>query len=99
MFPLGVDVLCASAAMLTAALVLTPSGNTVTGLFEQRVDQYLEELPDTEQSGVNKFLKGLGEVSEGLFKRMSACQFKTNCSYTRCDCECEWLFCRDVSCN
>lgn len=33
----------------------------VIGLFEQRVDQYLEELPDTEQSGVNKFLKGLGE--------------------------------------
>uniref|UniRef100_A0A673D046 UDENN domain-containing protein n=1 Tax=Sphaeramia orbicularis TaxID=375764 RepID=A0A673D046_9TELE len=32
------------------------------GLFEQRVDQYLEELPDTEQSGVNKFLKGLGEL-------------------------------------
>ncbi|MGH0131784.1 UNVERIFIED_CONTAM: hypothetical protein FKN15_053150 [Acipenser sinensis] len=30
------------------------------GLFEQRVEQYLEELPDTEQSGVNKFLKGLG---------------------------------------
>lgn len=33
----------------------------LTGLFEQRVEQYLEELPDTEQSGVNKFLKGLGE--------------------------------------
>lgn len=33
----------------------------LTGLFEQRVDQYLEELPDTEQSGVNKFLRGLGE--------------------------------------
>ncbi|NXY72229.1 ST5 protein, partial [Glareola pratincola] len=31
------------------------------GLFEQRVEQYLEELPDTEQSGVNKFLRGLGE--------------------------------------
>lgn len=31
------------------------------GLFEQRAEQYLEELPDTEQSGVNKFLKGLGE--------------------------------------
>ncbi|XP_037551506.1 suppression of tumorigenicity 5 protein [Nematolebias whitei] len=31
------------------------------GLFELRADQYLEELPDTEQSGVNKFLKGLGE--------------------------------------
>lgn len=36
-------------------------GCLVTGLFEQRVEQYLEELPDTEQSGVNKFLKGLGE--------------------------------------
>lgn len=33
----------------------------LTGLFEQRVEQYLKELPDTEQSGVNKFLKGLGE--------------------------------------
>uniref|UniRef100_A0A8C3VBH1 DENN domain containing 2B n=1 Tax=Catharus ustulatus TaxID=91951 RepID=A0A8C3VBH1_CATUS len=33
------------------------------GLFEQRVEQYLEELPDTEQSGVNKFLRGLGEES------------------------------------
>uniref|UniRef100_A0A7M4DZX7 DENN domain containing 2B n=1 Tax=Crocodylus porosus TaxID=8502 RepID=A0A7M4DZX7_CROPO len=31
------------------------------GLFEQRVEQYLEELPDTEQSGVNKFLRGLGK--------------------------------------
>uniref|UniRef100_A0A3B5BB81 DENN domain containing 2B n=1 Tax=Stegastes partitus TaxID=144197 RepID=A0A3B5BB81_9TELE len=36
------------------------------GLFEQRVDQYLEELPDTEQSGVNKFLKGLGEFEAHL---------------------------------
>ncbi|MGH0162422.1 UNVERIFIED_CONTAM: hypothetical protein FKN15_055392 [Acipenser sinensis] len=33
------------------------------GLFEQRVEQYLEELPDTEQSGVNKFLKGLGQLT------------------------------------
>ncbi|KAI4889266.1 hypothetical protein NFI96_013531, partial [Prochilodus magdalenae] len=32
------------------------------GLFELRVEQYLEELPDTEQSGVNKFLKGLGKL-------------------------------------
>ncbi|KAF3830008.1 hypothetical protein GH733_001433 [Mirounga leonina] len=31
------------------------------GLFEQRVEQYLEELPDTEQSGMNKFLRGLGK--------------------------------------
>lgn len=39
------------------------------GLFEQRVDQYLEELPDTEQSGVNKFLKGLGEFySRGMMQ-------------------------------
>lgn len=38
----------------------------LTGLFEQRVDQYLEELPDTEQSGVNKFLKGLGEFCSRL---------------------------------
>lgn len=37
------------------------SAVVLTGLFEQRVDQYLEELPDTEQSGVNKFLRGLGE--------------------------------------
>uniref|UniRef100_A0A8C7WCS4 DENN domain containing 2B n=1 Tax=Oncorhynchus mykiss TaxID=8022 RepID=A0A8C7WCS4_ONCMY len=36
------------------------------GLFEQRVEQYLEELPDTEQSGVNKFLKGLGEFSNKI---------------------------------
>ncbi|KAF2977100.1 hypothetical protein EK904_007885 [Melospiza melodia maxima] len=32
------------------------------GLFEQRVEQYLEELPDTEQSGVNKFLRGLAPL-------------------------------------
>ncbi|XP_040900776.1 suppression of tumorigenicity 5 protein [Toxotes jaculatrix] len=39
------------------------------GLFEQRVDQYLEELPDTEQSGVNKFLKGLGNKMKFLHKK------------------------------
>ncbi|XP_037651642.1 suppression of tumorigenicity 5 protein [Sebastes umbrosus] len=39
------------------------------GLFEQRVDQYLEELPDTEQSGVNKFLKGLGSKIKFLHKK------------------------------
>ncbi|XP_034046915.1 suppression of tumorigenicity 5 protein isoform X2 [Thalassophryne amazonica] len=39
------------------------------GLFEQRVDQYLEELPDTEQSGVNKFLKGLGSKMRFLHKK------------------------------
>lgn len=39
------------------------------GLFEQRVDQYLEELPDTEQSGVNKFLRGLGSKMKFLHKK------------------------------
>ncbi|XP_061884802.1 suppression of tumorigenicity 5 protein isoform X1 [Entelurus aequoreus] len=39
------------------------------GLFEQRADQYLEELPDTEQSGVNKFLKGLGNKMKFLHKK------------------------------
>ena len=35
---------------------------SVSGLFEQRVEQYLEELPDNEQSGMNKFLRGLGKL-------------------------------------
>ncbi|KAJ8406448.1 hypothetical protein AAFF_G00300220 [Aldrovandia affinis] len=39
------------------------------GLFEQRVEQYLEELPDTAQSGVNKFLKGLGSKMKFLHKK------------------------------
>ncbi|XP_062326620.1 suppression of tumorigenicity 5 protein isoform X2 [Osmerus eperlanus] len=39
------------------------------GLFERRVEQYLEELPDTEQSGVNKFLKGLGSKMKFLHKK------------------------------
>uniref|UniRef100_A0A4W4G3I8 UDENN domain-containing protein n=1 Tax=Electrophorus electricus TaxID=8005 RepID=A0A4W4G3I8_ELEEL len=39
------------------------------GLFEQRVEQYLDELPDTEQSGVNKFLKGLGNKMRFLHKK------------------------------
>ncbi|XP_077786738.1 DENN domain-containing protein 2B isoform X1 [Podarcis muralis] len=39
------------------------------GLFEQRVEQYLEELPDTEQSGVNKFLRGLGNKMRFLHKK------------------------------
>ncbi|KAL6113055.1 dennd2b [Pungitius sinensis] len=43
--------------------------NRAKGLFEQRVDQYLEELPDTEQSGVNKFLKGLGSKMKFLHKK------------------------------
>ncbi|XP_061598787.1 suppression of tumorigenicity 5 protein [Cololabis saira] len=41
----------------------------IKGLFERRVDQYLEELPDTEQSGVNKFLKGLGSKMKFLHKK------------------------------
>lgn len=51
----------------------------LTGLFEQRVEQYLEELPDTEQSGVNKFLKGLGE-----FCRRRTGQEDQHSSLNRC---------------
>ncbi|CAH2325515.1 Hypothetical predicted protein [Pelobates cultripes] len=39
------------------------------GLFEQRVEQYLEELPESEQSGVNKFLRGLGNKMKFLHKK------------------------------
>ncbi|XP_075044632.1 DENN domain-containing protein 2B isoform X2 [Mixophyes fleayi] len=39
------------------------------GLFEQRVEQYLEELPDNEQSGVNKFWRGLGNKMRFLHKK------------------------------
>ncbi|XP_068116436.1 DENN domain-containing protein 2B isoform X2 [Hyperolius riggenbachi] len=39
------------------------------GLFEQRVEQYLEELPEHEQSGVNKFWKGLGNKMKFLHKK------------------------------
>ncbi|RLW10390.1 hypothetical protein DV515_00002497, partial [Chloebia gouldiae] len=49
---------------------LTPSPSpSAAGLFEQRVEQYLEELPDTEQSGVNKFLRGLGNKMKFLHKK------------------------------
>lgn len=34
----------------------------MTGLFEVRAQEYLETLPIGEHSGVNKFLKGLGEA-------------------------------------
>lgn len=34
------------------------------GLFEVRAQEYLETLPSGEQSGVNKFLKGLGKRSK-----------------------------------
>lgn len=47
--------------MFSSFLLFHSCASLFAGLFEQRVDQYLEELPDTEQSGVNKFLKGLGE--------------------------------------
>uniref|UniRef100_A0AAY4BQH0 UDENN domain-containing protein n=1 Tax=Denticeps clupeoides TaxID=299321 RepID=A0AAY4BQH0_9TELE len=41
------------------------------GLFEKRVEQYLEELPDTEQSGVNRFLKGFLKGSKKLLHKKS----------------------------
>nr|XP_020656144.1 DENN domain-containing protein 2A isoform X3 [Pogona vitticeps]XP_020656145.1 DENN domain-containing protein 2A isoform X3 [Pogona vitticeps] len=39
------------------------------GLFEVRVQEYLETLPSAEQSGVNKFLKGLGNKMKFLHKK------------------------------
>lgn len=35
----------------------------LSGLFEMRAQEYLDSLPGSEQRGVNKFLKGLGETS------------------------------------
>lgn len=35
----------------------------LSGLFEVRAQEYLDSLPGSEQRGVNKFLKGLGEAS------------------------------------
>lgn len=39
------------------------------GLFEVRAQEYLETLPSGEQSGVNKFLKGLGNRMKFLHKK------------------------------
>ncbi|CAM2097799.1 DENN domain-containing protein 2A isoform X1 [Caretta caretta] len=41
----------------------------VKGLFEVRAQEYLETLPTGEQSGVNKFLKGLGSKMKFLHKK------------------------------
>ena len=40
---------------------------SLTGLFEIRAQEYLETLPSGEHSGVNKFLKGLGEAQGSRF--------------------------------
>ncbi|KAB0375944.1 hypothetical protein FD755_012587 [Muntiacus reevesi] len=40
-----------------------------TGLFEVRAQEYLETLPSGEHSGVNKFLKGLGNKMKFLHKK------------------------------
>uniref|UniRef100_A0A3Q3GHK7 DENN domain containing 2A n=1 Tax=Kryptolebias marmoratus TaxID=37003 RepID=A0A3Q3GHK7_KRYMA len=39
------------------------------GLFEVRAQEYLDSLPGSEQRGVNKFLKGLGNKMKFLSKR------------------------------
>ncbi|XP_052029453.1 DENN domain-containing protein 2A isoform X1 [Apodemus sylvaticus] len=39
------------------------------GLFEVRAEEYLETLPSGEHSGVNKFLKGLGNKMKFLHKK------------------------------
>ncbi|XP_008592855.1 PREDICTED: DENN domain-containing protein 2A, partial [Galeopterus variegatus] len=41
----------------------------VKGLFEVRAQEYLETLPSGEHSGVNKFLKGLGNKMKFLHKK------------------------------
>nr|XP_044630744.1 DENN domain-containing protein 2A isoform X1 [Equus asinus] len=41
----------------------------VRGLFEVRAQEYLETLPSGEHSGVNKFLKGLGNKMKFLHKK------------------------------
>ncbi|KFQ08561.1 DENN domain-containing protein 2A, partial [Haliaeetus albicilla] len=41
----------------------------VRGLFEVRAQEYLETLPSGEQSGVNRFLKGLGSKMKFLHKK------------------------------
>lgn len=43
------------------------------GLFEVRAQEYLETLPTGEQSGVNKFLKGLGKMPEQPLSFHSGC--------------------------
>ncbi len=55
-----------------------------TGLFEMRAQDYLDSLPGSENRGVNKFLKGLGNVSPAdLIKdsnqRIRACCFCCIC--------------------
>nr|XP_033774909.1 DENN domain-containing protein 2C [Geotrypetes seraphini]XP_033774910.1 DENN domain-containing protein 2C [Geotrypetes seraphini]XP_033774911.1 DENN domain-containing protein 2C [Geotrypetes seraphini]XP_033774912.1 DENN domain-containing protein 2C [Geotrypetes seraphini]XP_033774913.1 DENN domain-containing protein 2C [Geotrypetes seraphini] len=41
----------------------------VKGLFELRACEYLESIPETEPSGVNKFLRGLGNKMKFLQKK------------------------------
>ncbi|KAM6306915.1 LOW QUALITY PROTEIN: DENN domain-containing protein 2A-like [Podargus strigoides] len=41
----------------------------VRGLFEVQAQEYLETLPSGEQSGVNRFLKGLGSKMKFLHKK------------------------------
>ncbi|XP_058859484.1 DENN domain-containing protein 2C isoform X2 [Acipenser ruthenus] len=41
----------------------------VKGLFELRAAQYLETMPESEPSGMNKFLKGLGSKMKFLQKK------------------------------
>ncbi|XP_077896781.1 DENN domain-containing protein 2A isoform X6 [Ictidomys tridecemlineatus] len=43
--------------------------DSTAGLFEVRAQEYLETLPSGEHSGVNKFLKGLGNKMKFLHKK------------------------------
>uniref|UniRef100_A0A673BDL6 UDENN domain-containing protein n=1 Tax=Sphaeramia orbicularis TaxID=375764 RepID=A0A673BDL6_9TELE len=56
------------------------------GLFEVRAQEYLDSLPGSEQRGVNKFLKGLGEFysASSLHKIIQGCQthFSSGVTYS-----------------
>ncbi|XP_005988514.1 DENN domain-containing protein 2C [Latimeria chalumnae] len=41
----------------------------IKGLFQRRVSEYLETIPEPEPSGVNKFFKGLGSKIKFLHKK------------------------------
>uniref|UniRef100_A0A8C4QCD3 UDENN domain-containing protein n=1 Tax=Eptatretus burgeri TaxID=7764 RepID=A0A8C4QCD3_EPTBU len=47
--------------------------NDMQGLFELRAAQFLEESPGGEQSGVNRFLRGLGAYSQTSFREAFVC--------------------------
>lgn len=59
----GIELGLVVVALLTVVYIdLVRNVNILSGLFEVRAQEYLDSLPGSEQRGVNKFLKGLGEA-------------------------------------